>query len=336
MPFDFFFFKNKRKPQGTDHHSDQLKDQHSAHQEDLSTDQRIAQGVDRANVQRSVGRSRSIGGSKNRQTELSRQTPGSRAQTEILRFLEHDIVIIRKAYRRSLSLSVQVNGQVRVSAPIGVTQEKVLSFLCAHEDWLRQHLVKFAVLRTQFPKKRFCENEQILFMGRPLTLRFQCAEGNQLRPTSRLFRANHELIVVVPQEKWKNFKERYEHPELIAPIRQFYKKTAQNYLSDRVGFWSERMRLQPKGLSFRSQKTRWGSCNSKGKISLNWRLMIAPVEVIDYVIVHELSHLVHYDHSRSFWNLVAQYSPDYKTQKTWLKKHQYEADFLSEESELHR
>lgn len=299
MPFDFFFFKNKRKPQDSDRSLEQ------------STPQRDGKN-------------------------LQKQTSVRKPVSETLKFLEHDIVLVRKAYRRNLSLSVQVNGQIRVSAPAGVTHEKVVSFLCAHEDWLRQHLEKFASLRNQFPQKKFSQGERLLFVGKPLTLKFKCAEVNQAMSKSRLFRENGDLVVVVPRERWAQFQERREHPELIAPIRQFYKKTAQSYLTDRVKFWSERMRLQPQGLGFRSQKTRWGSCNSKGKISLNWRLMIAPIEVIDYVIVHELSHLVHYDHSRAFWNLVAQYIPDYKTHKTWLKRHQYEADFLSEESELHR
>lgn len=72
-------------------------------------------------------------------------------------------------------------------------------------------------------------------------------------------------------------------------------------------------------VTFRDQKTRWGSCSSKGNISLNLRLCIAPVAVADYVVIHELCHMVHMNHSDDFWNLVSQYCPEYRSHKAWLK-----------------
>jgi predicted metal-dependent hydrolase len=93
--------------------------------------------------------------------------------------------------------------------------------------------------------------------------------------------------------------------------------------------------LAPKKLGFRSQKTRWGSCSHQGSVTLNWKLVCAEPGVIDYVIVHELCHLKHLDHSKNFWRLVETYCPDWKEKKKWLQKRTFEFDFLNESSELH-
>ncbi len=74
-------------------------------------------------------------------------------------------------------------------------------------------------------------------------------------------------------------------------------------------------------ITLRQQKTRWGSCSSAGNLNFNWRLVHYPPEVIDYVIIHELAHRTHMDHSSSFWQLVARYDPDHLKHRNWLKKH---------------
>lgn len=73
-------------------------------------------------------------------------------------------------------------------------------------------------------------------------------------------------------------------------------------------------------ISIREQKTRWGSCSSKGNLNFNWRLIFAPEEVVDYIVVHELAHRKEMNHSRAFYNVVASVLPDYKVQEKWLKE----------------
>jgi predicted metal-dependent hydrolase len=79
----------------------------------------------------------------------------------------------------------------------------------------------------------------------------------------------------------------------------------------------------PSHVSIRGQRTRWGSCSSEGAISLNWKLLAAPIDVIDYVIVHELAHIRHLDHSPQFWSLVETFYPDWRLAKLWLKEHEF-------------
>ena len=82
-----------------------------------------------------------------------------------------------------------------------------------------------------------------------------------------------------------------------------------------------RMRVSPKKLTIRDQRTRWGSCSTRGTISLSWRLIMAPPQVMQYVVIHELAHLVQPNHSPAFWQVVTRYAPDWKTSRAWLHKH---------------
>lgn len=89
----------------------------------------------------------------------------------------------------------------------------------------------------------------------------------------------------------------------------------------RVRFWAERMGLNYGRITIRNQKTRWGSCSSKGNLNFNCTLALAPAEITDYVIVHELCHLKHMNHSPQFWAEVERCIPDHKVRRRWLKDH---------------
>ncbi len=95
---------------------------------------------------------------------------------------------------------------------------------------------------------------------------------------------------------------------------------AREIISSSVSYWSSRMGVRYGRIAIREQKTRWGSCSEKGNLNFNWRLVLAPPEIRDYVVIHELSHLAHLNHSREFWNKVAEFCPEYKTRRRWLKE----------------
>ena len=109
----------------------------------------------------------------------------------------------------------------------------------------------------------------------------------------------------------------------IKILKEQLQRQAESVFNKRVIAQVDRMNLKPKRLSFKWVKSRWGSCSSKGAIHLNVCLIGAPLWVIDYVIIHELAHLKHMNHSAAFWELVKNYDSDYKRAITWLKNHQY-------------
>lgn len=98
----------------------------------------------------------------------------------------------------------------------------------------------------------------------------------------------------------------------------WYRHEAARLFQERISFWSAATGLQPTGLGLSSAHTRWGSCGPTGKINLTWRLVMAPVPVVDYVVVHELAHLKVKNHSKTFWNLLQAYLPDYQQRRKWL------------------
>ncbi len=103
-------------------------------------------------------------------------------------------------------------------------------------------------------------------------------------------------------------------------ITDWYRRYAKETLAKKTAYYSRQMQTDYNRISVREQRTRWGSCSSKGNLNFNWKLMMMPEVVIDYVVVHELAHRKHMDHSSSFWREVEKTLPDYRERKAWLKK----------------
>ena len=109
-----------------------------------------------------------------------------------------------------------------------------------------------------------------------------------------------------------------------AALERRYIAAAKNYFPKRVAYFVQFTGGSYSRITIRDQKTRWGSCSAKGTLSFNWRLMLAPPAILDYVVVHELCHLTYMNHSTSFWKKVESVYPDYRTARKWLKDHGHE------------
>ncbi len=126
--------------------------------------------------------------------------------------------------------------------------------------------------------------------------------------------------------------ETYPYNILLTPAEQKrlqilekrYRNSARITFEKRVAYYHQLTGGEYHTITIRDQKSRWGSCSSQGTLSFNYRLIFAPPKVLDYVVVHELCHLTHMDHSRNFWNMVEQIMPEYRTYKNWLKEHGHE------------
>ena len=118
-------------------------------------------------------------------------------------------------------------------------------------------------------------------------------------------------------EKQQASKPKLEHSEM------YYKAKAKRLIRLRLLHFNHHYQLKYNRIFFRNQKTRWGSCSSKKNLNFNWRLILAPQEILDYVVAHELCHLKYMNHSKSFWNMVEEQIPDYKKRRKWLKDNHY-------------
>ena len=132
------------------------------------------------------------------------------------------------------------------------------------------------------------------------------------------FVAEHEDWLNRAREKQQN--RRLAHPEPTDEERKALIAQAKEYLPMRVDYWSDIMGLTPTGLKITSARTRFGSCSGKNSICFSWRLMQYPTEAIDYVVVHELAHIRHHDHSPAFYALIERYLPDWRERMKLLKE----------------
>ncbi|RTE67461.1 M48 family peptidase [Amphritea opalescens] len=221
-----------------------------------------------------------------------------------------DYTLRRSARRRTIEIQVRPDS-VRVLAPTRVSRERIDRFVAEKKAWIkdRQQALRLRVPLVSIPVP-LDQGSELLWLGQ--RLRLEVNVGQQATHVSR----HGESLQL-------SLSHRIRKPRAEAISEQlegWYRAEAVNYFQKRVGFWSEQMRLTPSEVRVRSYRRKWGCCTSRGVVSFNWLLIMAPVHIIDYVIVHELSHLRHMNHSAAFWSTVAQYYQDYRGAKGWLNQ----------------
>ena len=199
-----------------------------------------------------------------------------------------------RSKRKTLALIVEADGSLTVRAPLRMKDADI-------RDWIKR---KQAQVRKDAPRPReFVDGENFLFLGKGYPLRI-IPRGKPALVLDESFRLTNSA-----QAKAESV------------FTAWYKKQARKILTERVTYFAQAHDFRVKKIRISSARTRWGSCSTKGTLSFTWRLVMAPLEIIDYVVVHELCHLRVMNHSREFWALVEDLLPGYKARRAWLKKH---------------
>lgn len=226
--------------------------------------------------------------------------------------------VFGRVRRESLRLHIERDGSLKITAPPRLPVETIRLFALENLNWIETQRAKTLLQAANRPIKKLQEGEKFRFFGRERELLLaEPLLGEKARRglTSEVFE-NHIVLYLPSDERTsENIKK---------SLAKLYESEARLHLPERVDHFSREMGVKPSGLSFRSQKTRWGSCSPSGHISLNWKVIFAPEAVIDYLVVHELAHLVHANHSESFWSLVAKHDPECRENRRWLRNHQWE------------
>jgi len=217
-----------------------------------------------------------------------------------------DYVLERRPKRRTVGLQVRADGQVLVAAPLLVPHLFVKKFLRDKSGWVHRKLADVAKLKQHKAARTYADGDAIPYLGRDYLLRFA--------GTSRLDEAAGALHLGMRGDRGKR-------DLVIAALTRWYKRQARLVLAERTALLAGKLVKEPTLIGIKSYRTRWGSCHSDGRIYYNWRLVMAPLKVIDYVVAHELCHLKHHNHSPAFWEQVEKLFPDYKEQRSWLRKH---------------
>lgn len=214
---------------------------------------------------------------------------------------------LRRSRRTTLAIHVHPDGDVEVVAPEGASEEAVAARVAARAGWIRRQQVFFEDLRPRTPPRRHVSGESHLHLGRRYRLRVE--EGDEAVRLSGGW-----LHISVPGRQ----------PELVAAaLAKWRRSRAEELISTRLAEIAERFRIpmarRPR-VVLRAMKTRWASLSPAGVLSVNPDLVRAPMACIDYVLVHELGHLVHADHGPAFWRLLTRRMPDWRDRKRRLER----------------
>ena len=222
---------------------------------------------------------------------------------KVLRVDDISVEVIRSR-RKSLSLEVGQGG-IKARAPLRMSEHAIQQFIRSKQNWLRKHL------RNQPQPSaplRLVDGCELPLLGNLYTLRL--AQGRSP------IKLNNDRQIVLPVTQ--------SHLPLKETIRNklegWYKHQALTHLQAKVAYFAPMLGVKDvaDSIKVKHYKRRWGSCDHLGRLSFNWRIIMAPEAVLDYVVVHELAHLLEFNHSARFWHIVQTQMPDWKTHQQWL------------------
>ena len=264
----------------------------------------------------------------------------SELETATLQYQNHAISLLirRSAKRRTVGITIDQNG-VKVAAPLRMSRKRVLELVATKAGWILEKHLEFQ--SKIIPAKRFVSGERFGYLGREITL---CVEGGGRREEGRESPQPSlaQSASAISHQPMQLDLFSFDFAEVVEPIRTpkrekplvqlngdllevfparksvrevlegWYTLEAQRIIGERVAWYAGRLEWPLPTVLIRDQKKRWGSCNAKGELRFNWRLIQAEMGIVDYVVVHEMAHLKVLNHSAKYWRLVEQIMPDYQ------------------------
>ena len=207
-----------------------------------------------------------------------------------------------KSKRKTLSISINENAQLIVRAPNRISDARIQEFINEKSSWIikNKNLIK---LRLQNTEK---DQNNLLYLGEYFPIK------KNIKSLKKVSFNGEEFITNLENQS-----------QLSNALKIWYKDKFKELAIPRLNYFVDKYDLTVNQVRLKRQKTLWGSCSSRDNINLNYLLIMAPLKVIDYVIIHELVHTIHKNHSANFWSAVEDIMPNYKDPKNWLKENGY-------------
>jgi predicted metal-dependent hydrolase len=205
--------------------------------------------------------------------------------------------IVQYGKRKKLSIHIDSFGYITVKVPKDTSKEIIVSAIESKGEWILEKIQEIGESRETPNAREYHAQGKFLYLGKECFL--------------------HELID----------SSELNEDILKRNLKKFYITSCKKIVEERIKIYQKQLKVKPKIIEIVESKTKWGSCSSDKKISFNFRLAMAPIEVIDYVIIHELCHIIHMNHDRSFWRRVGSIMPDYKDKEDYLAKHGHSMSF---------
>jgi predicted metal-dependent hydrolase len=202
-----------------------------------------------------------------------------------------------------MAIQITRDAMLVVRAPLKFPEKEIERFINAKQEWILKH--QHRQLQKQGTKKEFVDGEEYLFLGQKYRL--------QITPdySSKVLFDDTFLL------------SKFQLPYAKKKFEEWYRLHAKKQLTIRAKKYSVIMGVEFKRLAITGAETRWGSCSSQATINFSWKLIMAPEEVVDYVVIHELAHIRHHNHSQAFWNFVEGFDPLWKQHRQWLKDNEH-------------
>ena len=215
-------------------------------------------------------------------------------------FMDYDILF---SDRKSLGLTVERDRSVVVRAPLGTSRERIEEFVQAKKRWIFEKQSHPQKYRPPRAIKEFVSGESVLYLGRSYRLNVRDAE-------EELVKLDGKFFVCGPR-----------HVDLKKCFKEWFVERARLTIPPRVELYAKNMDAAYNRIMISDMKYRWGSCTPNKNLNFNWRLIRAPMHVVDYVVVHELAHVLEHNHSPRFWQHIRTQVPKFEACKDWLRRH---------------
>ena len=216
-----------------------------------------------------------------------------------------DLNLKIKKTERKKTVSIEIKEDyVQVSAPKILSDMEINIIINRKKNWIKKKVLLQKSRAVYLPKK-FINGEILKFLGKNYKLNI----------------VNSSKEKVELKENKINVYLKRKNTSIKSLLEIWYRANGLKVITRKINYYNFLIGVKPNSINLRSFKKRWGSCNSKGDIAFNWRLLMAPNSVINYVVIHELCHLIHFNHSKNFWKTVKYFHPNYKIEEDWLKKY---------------
>jgi predicted metal-dependent hydrolase len=211
--------------------------------------------------------------------------------------------------RNTTDIVIERNGIITVHPPLHYTPEKVDAVVESKRMWIYKNLAEWKDLNASAVVREWVNGETFLYLGRSYRLALVSGQNCILQLKEGRFCLSRDVIEKGGKAAAKKAFETY------------FTDKSQSHLNDRINYFSPKVGVQVTNLRVKDMGYRWASCGRSGILNFHWKCLMAPPKVMDYIVVHELCHFHHHNHSNAFWNEVDKVMPDYHERKTWLRIH---------------
>jgi len=214
---------------------------------------------------------------------------------------------IMRSRRSTADIVVERDGSVIVRAPENLTDERIEDIVAAKRYWIYKTLAEWRDLNATRVIREYRSGEGFLYLGRSYRLSLVAEQEEALVLKDGRFRLHRDVV------------DRGDMAAAQAVFRDYYVKRGRERIAQRVAYFAPKVGVEPAGVDIRELGHRWASCSPSGNLAFHWKCMMAPQTIIDYIVVHELCHIRHRDHSEAFWNEVDKVMPAFAERKAWLR-----------------